>query len=350
MANVTKKLGKAGSPTRDFSTWAAFLSAVGGAGHDLRAGTGTDENYTLEVYNDDNTEFVHNNGDQCIAIAVVTDTTHRLTITAAAGHAWCDNIAPVMDAVTYDPTKGVAVTSDSHRATIFTNGSYPYGFITVKRMQVKGGWGGIDLYQGSGSDPNVIEDCLAVMTNWGRSGFGASGSGSLIRNCYAYVEVGTGEALFSVPYGAELYGCTGVIDGTARGTGIATGATNPASVVKNNAIFNASTPIEPITAGSISCTNNACSGTLDGSYSGSNTDGLAAANQFVDSVALGGWNLALKTGNALSAAGVAAGALTDDAFGTARANPPTIGAQEWAAAPPSGFANPFGLLGVGRAA
>ncbi len=152
-ATITSSIG---TSSRTYSTVAAWVAAL--PSNAVTAGN----SYVGECYND--SEFLVA-GTVVTFTAITTDSTHTITLTAAAGQSFQDHASVRTNTLRYDQTLGVGLrNSTGDAACIAFTGLINY--ITIKRLQVASdGVGGTTAnyayYDNSaGSSNAVLKDCV----------------------------------------------------------------------------------------------------------------------------------------------------------------------------------------------
>lgn len=312
MAVVTKTIGSGGG--RDYSSLTAWMGG-------LPANIVTSGNsYVASMYND--SEIVDTAGGSTPNLNLTgftTDATHNLTITAAAGQAWCDSTS---NAGGYVAANGVAIRRTDHRSTVI---ECDVNFTTISRLQLSGGHVAIN----ASAESLTITNCvLEVFLSTGV--INVNGGNATIANNFIIVN-NASNSTFGIGIGHN-------------------GSNGPAIVVYNTIVrvsdYSAGDPIVGNHYGwSGTFTNNACfgftstydasgmtgtnNGTDQSSVTGSTSNqvSLTYTSQFTTTTNTG-QDFRLKTGNSLAGNGITYGGISVDAYGTTRGSPPAIGAHE----------------------
>lgn len=310
--------------------------------------TAVDQVWQGELYND--SEFVDSTIGLVNAGGVLCDATRYMHLTVAAGESFIDNPATSAADRKYDPALGVALRNTGGSYYRGLGGNEGFGTIfKVSRIQGKAP----RAFVANRTDgPFDVSQCLFECTDsTSISSFLSTSEGTFKQNLIVCMAPNTSGAV-RVSYSSKFFGNTLVLVSDASSTDTKGVWTNYAtSKIFNNAVFGFDTAFYEVTPhGSDS---DADYNATDDSYApGSHSlTGLTYADQFVG-VTSGAMDFKPKSGGALIGAGVFDSTNSPiDLLDRARSNPPTIGAEEFVSGGgPAIFANPFGLLGVGRVA
>jgi hypothetical protein len=285
---IVKTIGSAGG--RDYSSlaaWAASLPA------DLVA---DGNSYRGECYND--SEFT-GSATLLTLSGHTTDPSYTITLTTGPGQSFRDNANVQTNALGYNVSNGVGITSSvAYVAGVF---SISDANVFLKNLQIKNsGSNGVAI--SAGSVAVTIDDCIAVS---GRTGTYAPlylGGGSTVRNSLAVQSASGGAAAVYKDSGSStlsLYFCTLVApsDITAGTQGIY--SQYGSTTVENCAIFGFSA----VKAGSSAFSFTVCMTDVASPPSGV-TGGKTYANQFQNTTAAAA-DFRAKTGADLQGAGTA---------------------------------------------
>lgn len=210
---VTKTIG---SSSRDYTDIQAFVTA-------LPANLVTDGNsYVGECYND--SEFT-GTGTLVTFSALTTDSTHTVTVTAAAGQSYRDNASVRTNALKYNVSNGVGVRKTDDYSNLFLM-SGVVNYLTISRLQLsKSATGpGSSIYHDTAGGANLVLRDL-ICEHLGNSGTGIFVSGGALlvnvlfiaRSSNAITAFGQGNAGGNATFIA--CGAVRPSDFTAGGTG-----------------------------------------------------------------------------------------------------------------------------------
>lgn len=315
-----------GTTARDYSTFAGWEAG-------LPANLVTDGNsYQMEAYPD--SEFTAG----ITFSAHTTDATHTITVTAAAGQSFQDNANVRTNALRYNSANGVAIKNSIGYTHIF-NVANTNTYLTISRIQMLqnnvNASAGIFDFLGTSVPVHIYKDLLIEHIGVYYL-LQVEGNGSKVINPVLIKRnVSTGNALLRFYIGSVT-----LLDGiivrpsnyAAGGNGIERYVYNGgAPIIRNCQVFGCTTAV----GGAASCdtTNSKNNGTDQASgFPGTtaNQYNITFANAFQNSSDAGGTHdFRTKAGTALDANGfLDATDAPNDISGTARANPPTIGAWE----------------------
>lgn len=327
MGVITKTIGSAGG--RDYSDLTSWAAA-------LPANLVTDGNsYVASMYAD--SEFLDTTGGSSPYLNLTgftTDATHTITITAAAGQAWCDNTSSVGGYVAAD---GVAIRRTDHRSTVI---ECDVNFVTISRLQLSGGRTAINVI---GDNATITNCVLETFNNNGVVNVNG-GNGTIVNNFIIVNHASNGS--FAIGIGRNgsngpavvVYNTIVRVSDYSAGDPVVGNHYGWSGTFTNNAFFGFSSTYD--TAG-MTGTNN---GTDQSSVTGSSSDqvSLTYANQFTTTTTTGE-DFRLKSGNSLAGNGITYTGISTDAYGTTRAGSPAIGAFEPSAGPSS---STYGITGT----
>lgn len=296
--------------------------------------TAVDQIWRGEGYNDG--EFT-NSGTNAVNIdGITSDATRYLEMTAAAGQGFADHASADSNAPTYNQSLGVGIRGTGTYSRALNGGTV---VTRVSRLQLKG-FAGIND-GGSGAGNLIVSQNIINATGADAVVFS---NRVLLKNNVCIHEAASGTAVV-LRYGADSYGNTIVRPNNVSSTGTGITGNDSGCVVKNTAVFGFATA----SSGTFDTTNSKNNATDQASIVGASGNQVSKtyANQFVDPGAAK--NFHVKSGSDLVNGIADATNSPVDLLGRTRAATPTIGALEFVSGSPA-FANPFGLLGVGRAA
>lgn len=273
-----------------------------------------------EMYND--SEFTTSAG--IVISGIATTPTFNMIIRPATGEAFNDT----EQALRYNQTSGVGIRKTTNYGTIlYING---VDNITVENMQIVGGMFRVQPLRISDADNTVIRgNVLQGTTNQQLIRSFLSPGTEIINNAIVNTanESSTGILLSGANWKVvnnTLISLFSASMGLVQSYGAATTA-----IVKNNTVFNYSTPIASSTWNTTNVDFNATdSGTIEGGSN--NLTSLTIADQFED-LTLSTLDLRLKTGNDLDGSGTPESSFTNDLdifFNARSLTSPSIGAYE----------------------
>jgi hypothetical protein len=343
MPTVVKTIG---SSSRNFTTIALWLAS-------LPANLVTDGNIQEgDMFND----------SQFTTTAVTTfsghttDSTHYIFLTTGAGQSFQDNANVRTNALTYNQTNGVGLSSSTDYNTIL---SVQDSYTQISKIQIKGSGGHSNAICPSFAAPiNLIfRDLIIDMSSVANSGISlaalansasnASTTGFII-NCAVFLRT-TGANAISAQGSVSVIGCTVVRSTAVAASGIGYTSQYGSNILQSCASFGFTTAADAVAWSAGSSKNNGtdqASGLPGSSNQVSIT--YSATSPFTQA-GTSGTDLRTATGTNLSSNGFKDSTnAPNDISGTARASSPTIGAWELsasaaAAVPPSLLP----LMGVG---
>lgn len=202
-----------------------------------------------------------------------TDATRNIILGCATGASFNENASVRTNALAYNSSNGVAITSSvSYGIVLYSNDDY----VTFRDLQIRSTGTEPTTLRMDGTS-NTVDSCVVATTGTATNPVvrfpGAAGK---IVNSVVYTGSAT-SLVFSANYTTQcaVYGCTLIKTGSAGGTGLnfTTGASN--GIVKNTAILNVST----VSTGTFSASSG-YNGTTGASAPGSNnTTSLTFADQ-----------------------------------------------------------------------
>lgn len=221
---VVSKVGSAGAPSRDYSTFQAWEDAC------PSSLTSDDKIWKCEAYNDSTFDWSGPGGSSILVIAGMTvDANRYVWVSVAAGQSFADNVT-ASDALRYDEAKGVAIHSTMGSGTSVIQFNVRY--CRLSRMQIfQDGYAyGLPiLFTGSGvyefdaedcifrvkSDRNIFVSNSACDLRWtnvlwygGKVQFVAYGSTTRIINCTGvYTYSGATEGAMRVDWSSVILKC-----------------------------------------------------------------------------------------------------------------------------------------------
>lgn len=312
MGVVTKTIG---TSSRNYSTMQAWEDA-------LPANLVTDGNSQVgECYNDSQfTGVVNFSGS-------VVDATNNVTLTAASGQSFQDNVNVRTARLAYNTSNGVHINLTSTGLTLFTRG---YDHIVIKRLQVKYTTNYERIIDENGINRTncIIQDCIFAVRGY----LGKMTSGKM-RNVLAYSTF-TQFSLTTDYAGTNttfLENCTFVTPSNITPLGSIIGANSGAPSARNCALFGCLTVqnFKNLFTGN----NNACEQNIN--FGTSNQSSVTYANQFEQSSTASNLeDFRLKTGSNCIDTGATL-TLATDISNTSRSGSWDIGAWETTAAPTS---------------
>lgn len=300
MADITSTVGTA---SRNYSTLQAWEDALPASA--ITAGN----NYIAELYKD--SEFVA--AVPLLVAGCATDSTHTLTIRAAAGQSFRDNANVRTNLLRYNAANGVAIRGTSgYNAAI----EIQVPFVTLDGLQVAHTNNGRAVYSVTNTPANItISNCVMEAPGSFAAVVRCEGVNALFQNS-AILNTGGGTTLWIVGTSPKVYSSTLAKIGTAGSPGILTSTT---AEIRNTVAANFATCFSGMNAAN--CSNNAA------------TDATAPGAGSLQSLTLAtlfeapGTDYRTKAGAALIDAGTTIGP-TVDISNTARGTVYDIGAWE----------------------
>lgn len=328
MATITKSIGTGGG--RDYSTFQAFEDA-------LPANLVTDGNsYVGEAYNDSEFTAGATFSDH------VTDATHTITVTAAAGQSFQDHASVRTNPLKYDQTKGVGISCTTTYTVGFqpsvNDGSVVIDYLTISRLQWKQtAINSAFFANGISSTHNRVKDCVVEVPSGGATGL----QGILLLlggNTYAVnvlvIFTGAGAGCgFTLFDGSHCIACACVrlTDNSAAGTAFESENGSASSLV-DCASFGFTTPAGTQGTGSWVSSSNNATDQASGLPGTSNQHSVS----FSSSTPFVGASAATKDLRSIVGTSLVANGVLDstnapnDISGASRAAAPTIGVWELA--------------------
>lgn len=322
VTSVVKSVGSAGG--RNYSSIAAFLAA---RPSDLRAGTGTDETWTAELYNDSTFSV----STTTTASGVSSDSTHYTHITVAAGQSFMD--AP-SNALRYNNANGVSIElSGGYQTVLHASEAY----FRMSRLQVYAAASNSNGLKNNGGNGRV-ENCI-IGGGAHNSVTGSNGCIHLdtatIRNCLiqpAYVVVN--DAALVASGTCNVYNVTMIAPASSSGLRAISYNYSSGSVIKNVAAFGFVTWVS--TPGGVTIAN--CLTDYASPATGW-TGSIAYTSATFTSLTSGSENFKIPSGSALVDVGATDTNAGADIFGTTRPQGAAydVGAYEYVSGgPPPG--------------
>lgn len=319
---VTSSIGDGGG--RDYSTPAAWLA-------DMPSDLTTDDSIQIgELYND--SEYLN---EGFTLTGITTDATRYIHLTVATGESAFDDSS---NAIAYNQSNGVGV----RQTTIYGNAvDLNVDYTRVSRIQFQGGTGAATNSFKTGSDTGVlVDDCLFDQLHAINDAIS-----HVYTNC-VFARTDTGK---NAMQNNEWRFCSFVRAPGTGGDAIAGNNYAFGNVVQNCAFFgydDFTSDTSRFTSGSCwNCAADFASGLIGSNNVHSVT--FSATTPFVDAPN-GSLDLKLADdGNDLINAGLDDTEVTVDIFGTARSDPPEIGAFELAAAGGNTVRYSLPVMGVG---
>lgn len=307
---ATKKIGSAGGPSRDYSTFDLWASYIDGLNTLAAPEVG-------EFYND--SEFVKTtSGDSFVLTGYSADATNRLTLTTGAGQSFLDDASKATNPLRYDASKGVGFrVTGGYAYALSVSGTHTY----VEKLQFcqAGANYGV-LTQpviGGGADKCILE-CRGTYNG---PAVVVATAGSLTSS--AVILTSTQVSAVQFNSGGTAVNVTAVRTSNNSASGKAfTNQFSGAMIVKNCAGFNFTDFYSPGHAGTVATLTNCASDVADTDANGSggssgNLDALTYSSQFEDVTSTKDFRL--KAGSSLIDAGVTDSTnAPNDIIGTAR--------------------------------
>jgi hypothetical protein len=251
--------------------------------------------------------------------SIATDATRYFLITAAPGYSFTDNANKLTNALKYNSANGVSLSFSGNYTTLFAN---PNAHFQIQNLQIKksSGLGNVSNTFGSGSV--TYSNCIFYTAS-------AVPSGQVYKNCLFIAST-----IGSAGGASAAYNCTFV----NFNTGTIFSTNNYSQVtIKNCAIFGYTAIIDDVSK--IVAASSTYNATDLASFGWSATGNIVSktyANQF-QNVTSGTEDFRVKAGADLIGVGIRDQTNTNDLdiVGSARSlTTPTIGAWEFASAPP----------------
>ena len=223
MATITSSIGTTGRTYSTIAAWVASLPA-----NLVTAGN----SYVGECYND--SQFTETG---VTFSGHTTDSTHTITLTAAAGQSFADNAGKLTNALKYDQTKGVGWTCSNSYGQLLAIAD---NFVTVSRLQMKETSNNTQFTIFDTGSSFTISQCIVQSVPRNNYNLLYLESGSKAVNCLI-IFVGTGSygaACVRGNNGAFLAECTLVLPTGLGGTIIPINSSYGNNLlVKNTAFF-----------------------------------------------------------------------------------------------------------------
>lgn len=318
MAIITSTIGTSG---RTYSTPQAWEDAL--PANAVTAGN----SYVGELYAD--SEFAASAPIITFG-GTTTDSTHTITLKAAAGQSFYDNANKLTNALKYNAANGVALraTGAFQVSTIEVGSQYVTLDGLQVSMDVSGGYSAINMTSAN----CTIKNCIAYSITGNNRSVIANGSTATITNVLAIQAGATSASGFDLSGGGTVVACTAVRIANSGGTAFSRNYASP--LIRDCAGFGFTKFGKDTTAAGGSGYN--CTDVASGNTPGSNNlNSKTFASQFVDITNTGAMDFRVKAGADLINAGTrdATNTADLDIVNSARSTTtPTIGAWEYAAA------------------